>query len=181
MQDMSTTPTQIFLDGCLLAREHIELLRAVCPIEVVFMRGNHDRHMALALMMYLNAVYENIDDVNVICDPSLRQYISWGNNLLGFTHGDGVKGADLPLLMASEERRSWGLCEHHTWFHGHLHHQKLTEKGGTTIVQLPSLAGNDRWTFSKGYTDARPGICAHLLDKDLGLIGNLFAPVIADE
>ena len=181
LQDMSTTPTQIFMDGCLLAREHIELLRKVSSVEVVFMRGNHDRHMALALMMYLSAVYENTDDVKVICNPMIRQYLTWGNNLLGFTHGDGVKGNDLPLLMATEERKAWGDCEHHTWFHGHLHHMKLTEKGGTTVVQLPSLAGNDRWTFSKGYTDSRPGICAHLLDKDLGLIGNLFAPVIPNE
>ena len=31
--------------------------------------------------------------------------------------------------------------------------------------------------ISKGYVLARAGISAHLLDKELGLIGNLFAPV----
>ena len=180
-QDMAVSPTQIFMDGCLLAREHIELLRGVCPIEILFMRGNHDRHLALALMMYLNAVYESVDDVTVKLDPKLRQYSVWGNNLIGFTHGDGVKGLDLPALMASEERQNWGSCEHHTWFHGHLHHQQLTEKGGATIIQLPSLVGNDRWHYRKGYVLARPGISAHLLDKELGLIGNLFAPVIKEE
>tara|TARA_R110002012_G_scaffold223489_2_gene395479 strand:- start:7776 stop:9254 length:1479 start_codon:yes stop_codon:yes gene_type:complete len=180
-QDMSASPARIFIDGCFLAREHIELLRTVCPIEVVFMRGNHDRHTALALMLYLSAVYEDVDDVNVILDPKLRQYISWGNNLIGFTHGDGVKGNDLPLLMASESRKNWGSCEHRIWFHGHLHHQRLLETGGTTVIQLPSLAGTDRWHYKKGFVLARPGISAHLLDKELGLIGNLFAPVINNE
>jgi hypothetical protein len=180
-QDISTSPSDIFMDGCSLAREHIELLRTVSPVEVIFMRGNHDRHSALALMMYLSAVYENTPDVTVIANPMLRQYAKWGNNLIGFTHGDGVKGQDLPLLMASEERKAWGECEHHVWFHGHLHHQRLLEKGGTTVIQLPSLSGNDRWHYRKGHVLARAGICAHLLDKELGLIGNLFAPVVSDE
>jgi predicted phosphodiesterase len=180
-QDMSASPTQIFMDGCMLAKEHIEMLRGVCPIEVVFMRGNHDRHLSLALMMYLKATYESIKDVTVIVDPKLRQYLSYGNTLLGFTHGDGVKGMDLPSLMAKEEWKGWGSCEHKIWFHGHLHHQQVIEKGGAMVVQLPSLAGDDRWHYRKGYVLARPGISAHLIDHKLGLIGNLFAPVINNE
>ena len=180
IQDLSTSPAQIFMDGCELARQHIDLLREVTDVQVVFMRGNHDRQMALALMMYLKAVYDEVKDVDIVVDPKLRQYITWGNNLLGFTHGDGVRGNDLPLLMASEQRKEWGTCEHHTWFHGHLHHQRLLEKGGTTVIQLPSLAGADRWHYRKGHVLARAGICAHLLDKELGLIGNLFAPVLSE-
>lgn len=177
-QDLSASPAQIFMDGCVLAREHIELLRAVCPVEVVFMRGNHDRHLALALMMYLKATYEDIEDVSVIVDPNLRQYISYGNALMGFTHGDGAKSGDLPSIMAKEQWKNWGSSEHKIWFHGHLHHQTVIEKGGAMVVQLPSLAGNDRWHHTKGYVLARPGISAHIVDKELGLIGNLFAPVV---
>ena len=176
-QDMSTSPTQIFMDGCFLAREHIEQLRGVAPIEVFFGRGNHDRQMSLALMLYLHAVYENTEDVTVELNPMLRQYHVWGNNLLGFTHGDGVSGLDLPALMASEQWEAWGKCQHKVWFHGHLHHQKTLEKGGAIVIQLPSLAGNDRWHYRKGHVLARPGLMAHLIDEELGLIGNLFAPV----
>ena len=176
-QDMSASPTQIFMDGCFLAREHIEQLRGVAPIEIVFARGNHDRQMSLCLMLYLHAVYEEVEDVVVELNPRLRQYVKWGNNLIGFTHGDGVSGLDLPSLMASEEWEAWGECEHKVWFHGHLHHQKLLEKGGAIVVQLPSLAGNDRWHYRKGHVLSRPGLMAHLIDAELGLIGNLFAPV----
>tara|TARA_R110002020_G_scaffold14346_15_gene51085 strand:- start:2691 stop:4130 length:1440 start_codon:yes stop_codon:yes gene_type:complete len=177
-QDMAASPAQILIDGCKLAREHIDMLRTVAPLEVVFMRGNHDRHSSLALMLYLDAVYENAKDVTITVSPKLRQYIKWGNNLLGFTHGDGVRGNDLPAIMATEERSSWGEHEHHVWFHGHLHHQRLLETSGVIIIQLPSLAGHDRYHYRKGFVLARAGISAHLIDKELGLIGNLFAPVI---
>ena len=177
-QDMAASPAQILVDGCKLAREHIDLLRQVTDIEVVFMRGNHDRHTALALMLYLDAVYENCKDVTITVSPKLRQYVKWGNNLLGFTHGDGVRGNDLPAIMATEERTAWGEHEHHVWFHGHLHHQRLLETSGVTIIQLPSLAGHDRYHYRKGFVLARAGISAHIIDKELGLVGNLFAPVI---
>tara|TARA_R100001510_G_C7650592_1_gene208130 strand:+ start:667 stop:2166 length:1500 start_codon:yes stop_codon:yes gene_type:complete len=177
-QDMAASPARILMDGCKLAREHIDLLRGVAPVEVIFMRGNHDRHSALFLMLYLDAAYEDCDDVTVIADPKLRQYMTYGNNLLGFTHGDGVRGVDLPSVMATEMRQAWGDTETHLWFHGHLHHEKMTETGGTQIFQLPSLAGHDRWHYRKGYTQARAGIKAHLVDKELGVVGSLFSPVM---
>jgi len=176
-QDRDGSPAQILMEGCKLAREHIDMLRSVSPVEVVFMRGNHDRHTALALMLYLEASYENCKDVTVVCDPKLRQYITYGNNLLGFTHGDGAKGNDLPALMANEERQAWGELEHHTWFHGHLHFQKMTEKNGALILQLPSLAGHDRWHYQKGYTMSKAGMSAHIVDKKHGIVGYLFSPV----
>ena len=176
-QDMSGTPAQILRDGCHLARQHIEMLAKVAPVEVVFMRGNHDRHSSLALMLYLQAVYEKSDRVTITNDLKLRQYMVWGNNLLGFTHGDGVRNTDLPTVMAHEAREDWGNCEHHVWFHGHLHHMKHTEKGGCMVIQLPSLAGHDKWHYRKGFTLSRAGLMAHIVDEELGVIGSLFSPV----
>lgn len=176
-QDMAASPAQILRDGCHLARQHIEMLAEVAPVEVVFMRGNHDRHSSLALMLYLQAVYEKSDRVKISHNLKERQYVMWGNNLMGFTHGDGVRGVDLPSVMAHEARSGWGSCQHHTWFHGHLHHIKQTEKAGCMVIQLPSLAGHDKWHYRKGFTLNRAGLMAHLVDKELGIVGNLFAPV----
>lgn len=90
-QDMCGSPAQILMTGCQMAREHIDLLRQVAPVKVVFMPGNHDRMSAIALMMYLSAVYENVYDCEVVVSPSTRQYVEYGNNLIGFIHGDGAK------------------------------------------------------------------------------------------
>jgi len=174
-QDMCGSPAEILMTGCTMAREHIELLRQVAPVEVVFMPGNHDRMSSIALMMYLNAAYENTEDCTIIVSPSTRQYVEYGNNLMGFIHGDGAR--NLVELMSNERRELWGQCKHHTWFHGHLHHRQVVEKGGCLIIQLPSLAGHDRYHARQGYTTSIAGLSAHIIDKEKGLVGTLFAPV----
>ncbi len=180
-QDMAGTSAQIVMEGCDLARQHIDLLRSVSDVELVFMGGNHDRHTSLMLMLYLEAYYKDCDDVNVVVSPYARQYVTYGNNLIGFTHGDGKIMNKLSSLMAHEARRDWGQTAHHLWFHGHLHHQQMREMGGCIVVQLPSLAGKDRYHARNGYVMARAGLSAYMIDKDMGLIGSLFAPVMHDD
>ena len=180
-QDMSGTPAQILMQGCDLARQHIDLLRTVSDVELIFMGGNHDRHTSIMLMLYLEAYYKECDDVTVTVSPHIRQYITYGNNLIGFTHGDGKVMNKLSPLMAHEARKEWGNTANHLWFHGHLHHQQMRETGGCIIVQLPSLAGEDRYHSRNGYSMSRAGLSAYMIDKEAGLIGSLFAPVINDE
>ena len=176
-QDMCATPAEILITGCKLAREHIDMLRQVAPVEIVMMAGNHDRHSSLALMMYLSAAYENVSDVEIVITPNNRRYIEYGNTILGFTHGDGLGKTALGPLMAVEAREMWGNTEHKIWFHGHLHHQRMHEKDGCLIIQMPSLAGHDRYHARSGYTTSKAGLAAYLIDDKEGYIGSLFAPV----
>lgn len=180
-QDLAATPAQILMEGCDLARQHIDLLRTVSDVELVFMGGNHDKHTSIMLMLYLEAYYRDCDDINVVVSPHVRQYIAYGNNLIGFTHGDGKVMNRLSMLMAHEARKDWGQTTNHLWFHGHLHHQQMREMGGCLIVQLPSLAGEDRYHARNGYVMARAGLSAYMIDKEMGLIGSLFAPVMHDD
>ena len=76
-QDFAGSPGQIMMSGCEMAREHIEMLRAVAPVQVVFMPGNHYRMSSLALMMYLSAVYEQAEDVEVVINAGTLQYVVW--------------------------------------------------------------------------------------------------------
>tara|TARA_R100001443_G_scaffold43533_1_gene56606 strand:+ start:7148 stop:8650 length:1503 start_codon:yes stop_codon:yes gene_type:complete len=177
-QDRYGSPAQILMQGCELAKEHIDMLRSVAPVEVVFMAGNHDRHSTLALGLFLKATYESCDDCTVILDANMsRQYITYGNTLLGFTHGDGVRFNQLPSTMAKEQWENWGKCRYKVWFSGHLHHQALKEHGGAFCVQLPSLAGHDRWHHRKGFV-SQAGMSAHLIDREEGMIGSMFKPVV---
>jgi len=181
-QDMCGSPAEILVTGCRLAREHIDLLRQVAPVEIVMMAGNHDRHSTIALMMYLSAAYEDVEDVTIAISPNNRRYITYGDTLLGFTHGDGLsRKTNMAGLMAVEAREQWGLTAHKVWFHGHLHHQRLTEGDGCLIVQMPSLAGHDRYHARSGYTTSTAGLAAYLIDKEEGYIGSLFAPVTHED
>jgi predicted phosphodiesterase len=180
-QDMAGSPAQILMQGCDLARQHIDLLRTVSEVELVFMGGNHDRHTSIMLMLYLEAYYKDCKDVIVTVSPHIRQYVTYGNNLIGFTHGDGKVMNKLSTLMAHEARKDWGKTVNHLWFHGHLHHQQMREMGGCLVVQLPSLAGEDRYHSRNGYSMARAGLSAYMIDEEKGLIGSLFAPVVHDD
>mgnify|MGYP003109483641 CR=1 FL=1 len=176
-QDIFGSPSQILLSGCRLARQHIEMFRQVAPIEVLFMPGNHDQYSTLTMMLYLQAVYEDVEDVNIIVSPMSRQYIRYGATLMGFTHGDRLKPEKLPQLMAIEKREDWGICDHRLWFTGHVHHQQVKETGGALVIKLPSLSGTDKWHFDMGYTTARPGLMGHLVDERSGMVGSLFCPI----
>ena len=179
-QDLYGTPAQILLDGCELAKEHIDYLRTIAPVKVVFMAGNHDKHSALTLGLYLKATYEGCDDCEVIMSADMaRDYQVYGNTLLGFTHGDGARMNDLPSVMARESWEHWGQCRYKVWFTGHRHHQAVKEHGGALCIQLPSLAGHDRWHHRKGFV-SQAGMSAHIIDRDEGMIGSLFKPVVEE-
>lgn len=173
------SPADILISGCELAVRHIDLLRQVAPVDVVFMAGNHDRFSALTLALYLRATYANVDDCVVHLTPKTRHYYSYGNTFIGFTHGDTVKQTRLPSLMAQEEWEAWGQHQHKVWFSGHYHHQSVKEDGGATCVILPSLAANDRWHARMGYK-SQAGLAGHIIDKEKGLIGSMFCPVLDD-
>jgi len=117
-QDCDGTPAQIYIEGCRLMVEYVELLRAVCPkVILVLTPGNHDQGNSISLAMYLKAWYRN-EDVEIRDSYESRQYYRYGKTLMGFTHGDGPKLASLGPLMAHEARKLWGKTDHHVWFCG---------------------------------------------------------------
>jgi len=170
------SPSEILITGMEMARKHIDSLRQIAPVELVFMGGNHDRSNSLALLMYLSAWYRHDNDVTIHRTPKLRSYISYRDTLIGFTHGDKVKAKDLGHLMANEASEQWGQSKSRIWFTGHLHHEVVREIGGIVQYQLPSLSGTDRWHARQGFTTARAGICAHLIGES-GVFMSLFAQV----
>jgi predicted phosphodiesterase len=176
-QTVDGTPFEIMLTGAEICREHIDLLSQVAPVTVVLMSGNHDRSNAYALLLYLTALYEGSDRVDVIRNFRQRVYQRIGNTLACFTHGDGAKVKDLGPIMAKEARMDWGDTGHHVAFGGHLHHQRIQEIGGIRHYLLPSLAEPDAWHSAHGYVTSQPGLLGILVDHDDGPTGTLFCPV----
>jgi len=177
MDGVDGSPSEIFMTGCEMAVMHIDMLRQVAPVEVIMMQGNHDAANSLSVLMYLHAWYRTCDDVVVHKSPKHRQYTTYGNTLMGFTHGDGAKHKDLGALMAVEARTEWGKTENRAWFTGHLHHEVVKEMDGVTIYQMPSLAGTDRWHAKHGWTTSRSALAAYIIDVKDGVVGNIMSPV----
>jgi hypothetical protein len=176
-QDTDGVPSQILIEGCELAVEHIDMLRQVAPVEIYMSSGNHDEESSLAVLLYVRAWFRQCSDVKVTVSPASRQYTEYGNTLIGFTHGDAVKPTSLGPLMATEAREAWGRTTNRAFYTGHLHHEVTRDIDGITHYQLPSLSAADRWHSRKGYVTSRRALTAYVIDKADGVIATLVSPV----
>jgi hypothetical protein len=120
--------------------------------------GNHDPHQALMLNIAIGARYHNEPRVFVDPSPSPFYYYRHGTTLIGSTHGDGPKLADLPLLMANDARNDWAVSDYRVWHVGHFHHnQRLAQKDlvGCEVETHRTLAATDAWHHHSGYRSQR--------------------------
>lgn len=179
--DIDGTPQQIMLAGLDLTVEHIDMLKSVAPVTVVCLQGNHDRANATAALWGMAAWFRGDPRVDVIMDARSRVYTEYGENLITWAHGDGVKPKELVRCISAEARQAWGRCRWKYVMAGHLHTESVQEiGGGIKYIQLPSLAGSDRWHAHNGFTSGIPGLAGCLMDRERGHIATLFSPVLAD-
>jgi predicted phosphodiesterase len=176
-QDCDGTYVQIMVEGNQLMVEFIDILRQVANVEIVLAAGNHDFKLSHALLQFLGAYYRNANDVNVLESHRFRQYFTYGKTLMGFTHGDGAKHSDLPLLMANESPAEWATCPNKVFFTGHLHHEVVKDYNGVRVFQMPSLSGSDRWHHNHGYEGSVRALHAYVINKETGVKATLMANV----
>lgn len=118
-------------------------------------RGNHDPHQAFMLSLCLSAWFRDEPRVEVDTSPSGFFYYRHGRVLIGSTHGDGAKLADLPLLMATDAPKDWAEADFRVWHCGHFHHDQLKDYQGCTVETHRTLAPNDAWHRYQGYRSFR--------------------------
>lgn len=166
-QDIEGLPRNLIGIGYDLAVDVIDRIRQFGPVDVYVVPSNHGEWSDYHTMHGLRLGYRNIDDVQIHCETSPRQYIRYGENLIGLEHGDGAKDTKLPMIMAKEQPEAWGKTRWRYWLTGHMHH--LAEKDrGVIIMQAPSLSGDDRWHEKQGYVLADRGNVAYLFDRERG-------------
>jgi AraC-like DNA-binding protein len=186
-QDSVPSHTFMMYNGGLLLVQLIDMLRQVFPkIELVITPGNHDRDPSISLYMFVSAWYRNVEGVKSIYSDlnsfkdlegrhlRARQYRTYGTNLLCFTHGDGAKNQNMPIVIANEMRENWGKTKHTFLITGHLHYRISQDLFGVQHIQVPSLAGDDRYHDLKGYQGER-GMTMILIDKEKGYMAELFS------
>jgi len=176
--DMAGTQGELIEAGLELSVALVEECRATAPVRVVALAGsNHDRLFGLYQAQFLRGWYRQTTDVTVNTSRAPRQYETFGNTMMMFTHGDGVKMQDLPSIAASENAAAWGKATRREAFIGHKHHNQTMAMRGMTVRQLWSLAGTDRWHARNGYVGTPAGLAAHILNTKEGIVGSVEAPV----
>lgn len=176
-QDSARSMTDMVLDGYQLMIEVIDRIAMVAPCEVILSPGNHDDELGWLLQIAVHAHYRHSDHVCVRLDRRYRQYAEYGNNLIGFTHGDGPKKERLGIIMANEAGEMWSRCRNRMWFVGHLHHDHSLDADGVMVYQCPSISAVDKWHSKMGYTTARRAMAGYLIDKSRGLTVQFNEPV----
>lgn len=172
--DTAGSYRQAFAAARDLMVELTERLTVHAPVTLIFTPGNHDRESVLHLGDYAAAWFRNAPDVTVEAAPTHRKYLTRGKVLLGFTHGNAEKHADLPQIMAQERAADWARATCREWLTGHFHKRgsrhflPLTETGGVIVRTLPALSRSDLWHSINGYL-ATPAAEAFVYHPETGL------------
>ena len=157
----------------------ITRLRQRAKVQVIMVPGNHDTMSVHFLGRMLKAVFREVDDVEIDTTLWERKYVAYGLNVIGLSHGDKGKRADLPLVMCREAQRLYGDSKHQEIWCGHLHTLKQDEKNGFITRLFPSLSGTDVWHHQMQFVGNTQRAEAVVLAREGRLEGNLFTQ--ADE
>lgn len=180
-QDVDARFQKVFKIGCDSIINAINRCLAVAPVDVIWVPGNHDPETSFYLTQVIDAWFHQNKNVNIDTSPKERKYVKYGVNLIGFTHGDEEKHADLPGIMAGEVPDLWASTTCREWHLGHFHKKKATRfaasdtHAGIPVVVLPSLSGTDKWHYKKGYVNNRRAAVGYLWDHDNGYSAHMNA------
>jgi hypothetical protein len=179
-QQEDTRWQKTFRLGRQLCVEMIDRCAMVAPVDVLIVPGNHDEERSFYLGEALESWYHKCKFVGVDNSAKKRKYYTFGQNLIGFTHGYYEKLDKLPFIMPVEVPKLWAASKFREWHLGDKHHKKdllyrTEDKNGVTIRLLRSLSATDSWHFDKGFIGGVRAAEGFLWDRDQGLVGQFNA------
>jgi len=168
----------MFKKGVEILIEAINMFAQISKTEVLFIPGNHSSNSEWVASLILEAYFRNSDVISIDCTPETRKYRQFGNNLIGFTHGDsekdrlwGLPQVECPEGWAASAKGSRDIIT------GHLHHEKVVEKNGVTVRHIPSLCSDDLWYKRTGYCSSKKRSMVFIYDKEDGLRETLYVNI----
>lgn len=163
---------ETFVGYCALMVKAIEYLSQYAPVDVIVIQGNHDYERMFYSGEYLDAYFTRDENVTIDNSYDHRKYYEYGINMMMFTHGDKVKAADMPLIMATEQPEMFARTTSREAHCGHVHKEMVNEYRGIKVRFIPSICKNDDWHKMMGYEAKRTGQ-AHIWNKNRGYEGYL--------
>ena len=171
-QDTDGTWHECFMIAKKLLVEVIEMLVTIADVHVVFNPSNHDFMSGFFLIDSVKSWFRNSENITWDSDMCHRKYFRYHDNLIGTTHGDGAKQADLPLLMASEAGEGW-LAKHRYIYGHHIHHKVSKDYIGVSFEVMRSPSSADGWHSKNGYQYAPKAIEGFLHHPKYGQVSRI--------
>lgn len=151
-QDVSTFIPEIFQRGLDTAIDIISNIASLgIPVEVIYIPGNHDEMLGCALMKGASLFFKNNDWVSFDTDQRSRKYRTFGNSLIGWTHGDNLNKANMNSWLQTEARKEFGETLYAEVHAAHFHSQQVQEANGVIVRHLPTITPASTWEYNKGY------------------------------
>ena len=179
LQDTVTSWTEAFKIARRVYVEVLEMCLSVADVHVMHTPDNHSLMSGFMLADALYAWFHNSDNVTWDIGNEHRKYWSYGNSLIGITHGDGAKMDNLPLIMANEDKEGWSASEFRYFLLGHLHHfkgikfQDGKDYHGVTVEYMRSPSGADYWHHKSGFQHSKKAIEGFIHSKTEGRVAKL--------
>ena len=145
----------MWFDNYLIAKriivETLEKLLTVANVHFMYNPSNHDYTNGFFLADVISTWFNKCPNITFDVSIAHRKYFTYGNSLIGTTHGDGAKQNDLPLLMAEEVATEWANSKHRYIYTHHVHHKTAKDIGRVSIEAMRSASGTDSWHDRNGY------------------------------
>ena len=157
----------------------IRRLSTIAHVSVIHCPSNHDYMSGFMLADSLQCYFANNENISFDVTNVHRKYCTYGDNFLGFSHGDGAKLDQVPYLAAHEAKEMWAATTYRYTYLHHLHHKDYfkfrsgKDFVGMTVEYLRSPSESDRWHKDNGYTGAKVAIEAFIHHPKNGQISRL--------
>ena len=161
-----------FLTAKQLYVDIIEMLMQVADVEMVFNPSNHDYQSGFFLAQTIEAHFHKSKNVTFNCSIAHRKYSTYGNSLIGTTHGDGAKQHNLGSLMSIEAKEHWATSEHRYFYTHHVHHKSSKDFINVSVETLRSPSPADSWHDRNGYI-SKEAVEAFVHSKTFGQVARL--------
>jgi hypothetical protein len=162
LQDEDCRWQKSFERGRILIVSILDKLRNKADVDVLVIPGNHDTERSFYLGDAIYCWYHNDPCVNIDNEPTERKYYQYQNNLIGLTHGSGIKDAKLAALMPFEAKKIWSNIKFAEVHRAHKHHETVKtlsddviEIDSIKVRGISSLTAPSAWSKKTGYIALR--------------------------
>jgi hypothetical protein len=171
-QDTSGMWYENFLLAKQLYVDIIEILMNFADVSFVYNPSNHDYTNGFFLCDIIKTHFRKSKNVEFDTGISHRKYFTYGNSLIGTTHGDGAKNTDLGSLMSVECKEDWANSDYRYFYTHHVHHKTAKDFINVTVESLRSPSPADSWHHRNGYV-SKPAIEGFIHSKTQGQVARL--------
>lgn len=172
-QDSTHDLHGVFAQGLDLLTFSINNLMLIAPVDVILVPGNHASTVETYLAVSLRAFYKATDRVTVDDRPITRKYYSYGNNLIGLTHGE-LALKKYAEILPYEVKECFATAKHIEILVGDKHIEEayktpIFDGSGLTVRRLAALTKTDRWHYNHSFSLSKRRSYVLVYDKLNGI------------